>query len=107
MSHPCDPALKPALLDLSFDGCIRTKNHRHMRTERFFTDPNLPFAELRYSRASTVAFKPHMHQTLSIGAVEEGEVIYSVGGKEARLVPGALAVVNPETRENIGTSIHI
>ena len=68
-----------------------------MRTERFFKDPNLPIAELRYSRASNVAFKPHMHHTLSIGAVEEGEVIYTVGGKEARLVPGTLAFVNPET----------
>ncbi len=68
-----------------------------MRTERFFKNPNLPFAELRYSRASTAAFKPHMHQSLSIGAVDEGEVIYTVDGQEARLAPGALAVVNPET----------
>ncbi len=67
-----------------------------MRTERFFKDPNLPFAELRHSRASTAAFKPHMHQTLSIGAVEAGEVLYTVSGQEARLATGALAVVNPE-----------
>ena len=38
-----------------------------------------------------------MHQALSIGAVDEGEVIYRVAGQEARLAPGALAVVNPET----------
>ncbi len=68
-----------------------------MRSEQFFTNPALPYAELRYSRASTAAFKPHMHQTLSIGAVDEGEVIYTVNGEAARLVPGALAVVNPET----------
>ncbi len=68
-----------------------------MQSDRFFRHPDLPFAELRYSQTSTAAFKPHMHRTLSIGAVDQGEVIYTVNGKEARLVPGALAVVNPET----------
>lgn len=68
-----------------------------MRSERFFVNPNLPFVELRYSQASTASFKPHMHRTLSIGAVDEGEVIYTVTGKAARLAPGTLAVVNPET----------
>ncbi len=68
-----------------------------MRSDRFFKHPDLPFAELRHSQASTAAFKPHMHQTLSIGAVDQGEVIYTVNGKAARLAPGALAVVNPDT----------
>ena len=68
-----------------------------MRSERFFKNPDLPFAELRCSRASTAAFKPHMHQTLSIGAVDEGKVLYTVNGEEAILAPGALLVINPET----------
>ncbi len=68
-----------------------------MRNDRFLKNPDLPFAELRYSRASKAAFKPHMHQSLSIGAVDEGAVVYTVDGKEARLVPGALSIVNPET----------
>ena len=66
-----------------------------MHTERFFKNPKLPIAELRCSRASAAAFKPHMHQTFSIGAVEEGEVIYTVDGNEARLAPGALAGRQP------------
>lgn len=68
-----------------------------MRNERFFIHPNLPFAELRHSRSSTAAFKPHMLQSLSIGAVDEGEVVYTIDGQAARLAPGALSVVNPET----------
>jgi AraC-like DNA-binding protein len=38
-----------------------------------------------------------MHQTLSIGAVRKGEVLYDVKGKKAKLAPGSLVVFNPET----------
>lgn len=68
-----------------------------MRSERFFKSNLLPFAEVRYSRGSTAPFKLHMHRTLSIGAVDQGEVLYNVCGKEALLAPGSLAVMNPET----------
>lgn len=57
----------------------------------------MPFAEVRYSRGSTAPFKPHMHRTLSIGAVDEGEVLYSVSDNKAVLAPGSLAIMNPET----------
>lgn len=68
-----------------------------MRSERFYKNHLLDFAELRYSRHSTVPFKPHMHHTLSIGAVDQGEVLYTVNREEARLAPGSLIVINPET----------
>ena len=68
-----------------------------MRSERFFKNDLLPFVEVRYSRDSTVPFKPHMHQTLSIGAVDQGEVFYNVSDKKAILPPGSLAIINPET----------
>ena len=68
-----------------------------MRSERFFKNELLPFAEVRYSRGSSDPFKPHLHRTMSIGAVDQGEVHYRVGGDEAVLVPGSLAVINPET----------
>ena len=73
-----------------------------MRTEGFFKDPNLPIAELRYSRASNVAFKPHMHHTLSIGAVEEGEVIYTVGGKELLYAPPRCRLVLSRAAVRVG-----
>lgn len=68
-----------------------------MRNDRFFKNSLLPYAEIRHSRGSTVPFKSHLHKTLSIGAVEQGEVYYSVQGEEAPLTQGSLAVVNPET----------
>jgi AraC-like DNA-binding protein len=68
-----------------------------MPQERFFTDPRLPFAECRSSRQSTRTFKPHMHQCFSIGAVEQGEILYRVEDRNYRLRPGGLALVNPET----------
>ncbi len=68
-----------------------------MRNERFFKNSLLPFAEVRYTRDSKAPFKPHMHLTLSIGAVDQGEVLYSVSGKKSVLTAGSLAVMNPET----------
>ncbi len=67
-----------------------------MRKEKFFKDNNLPFVEARYSEGSREPFKMHLHRTLSIGAIDKGRVIYQVGGKEAALVPGSLAIMNPE-----------
>ena len=68
-----------------------------MRNEHFLQKHALPFAELRYTRGSTAHFKPHMHHTLGIGAVEEGEVLYHVNGDKSLLRPGSLVIINPET----------
>ena len=68
-----------------------------MRSDLFYKNHFLPFAELRFSRSSTAPFKPHMHKTLSVGAVHKGEVLYNVNGKKAVLAPGSLVVINPET----------
>ena len=68
-----------------------------MRSDLFYKNHLLPFAELRFSRSSTASFKPHIHQTLGIGAVNKGEVLYDVDGEKAILAPGSLVVINPET----------
>jgi AraC-like DNA-binding protein len=68
-----------------------------MSDEHFFKHPNLPFAELRYSINSGRYYKSHMHKTFSVGAINQGEVIYQVEGKMAKLQPGSLALINPET----------
>lgn len=57
----------------------------------------LPFAECRYSKNSGRHYKSHMHKTLSVGAIDQGEVIYQVEGKMVNLQPGSLALINPET----------
>lgn len=64
--------------------------------ERFFKDSRLPFAECRYTKGSVRVFKPHMHRMFSIGAVDRGRVRYEVGGEEAVLEVGALALIGPE-----------
>jgi AraC-like DNA-binding protein len=63
----------------------------------FLKHPKLPFVECRYSTNSGRHYKPHMHKTFCVGAVDQGEVIYQVGEKRARLQPGNLALINPET----------
>lgn len=68
-----------------------------MSDEKFFKHPQLPFAECRYSINSGRHYKSHMHKTFSVGAIDQGEVIYQVEGKVAKLLPGSLALINPET----------
>jgi len=67
-----------------------------MSEEVFFKHPELPFVECRYSTNSERHYKPHIHKTLSIGAIVQGEVRYQVGEKVAKLKPGSLALINPE-----------
>lgn len=68
-----------------------------MNNERFFKDPRLPFAECRRSTASTRSFKPHLHRTFSIGAIDSGQADYRVGDQQILLSPGSLTLVNPDT----------
>ena len=63
----------------------------------FFKHPSLPFVECRYSTDSERQYKPHMHKTFCVGAVVHGEVNFQVDGKGAKLQPGRLALINPET----------
>jgi len=67
-----------------------------MSKEYFFKHPSLPFAECRYSKNSGRHYKPHMHKTFSIGAINKGEVIYKVEGETMKLQPGTLTLINPE-----------
>lgn len=67
-----------------------------MQNEKFFRDDLLPFAEVRYSQGSKRPFKPHLHRTLSIGAVDRGRVLYQVLEEKAVLLPGSLAIVSPD-----------
>ena len=71
-----------------------------MKSERFFKDDRLPFAEGRYSQDSRRLFRPHMHRSFSIGAVERGDVFYQVENHQIHLKPGALTLINPETRHS-------
>jgi AraC-like DNA-binding protein len=67
-----------------------------MSSEKFFKDKRLPFVECRYSSSSIRTFKTHLHRTFCVGVVDRGRVEYVVGGREAVLSAGALALINPE-----------
>jgi AraC-like DNA-binding protein len=74
-----------------------------MHEEIFFQDPDLPFAEARYSKNSKRDFKPHIHTTLSIGVIDRGSVQYGIGQESGSLCPGSLLLVNPETQHFCNT----
>ncbi len=67
-----------------------------MSDDHFFKHPALPFAECRYSKNSGRHYKSHIHKAFSIGAIDQGAVIYQVEGQTAKLQPGSLALINPE-----------
>lgn len=67
-----------------------------MSNEHFFKHSALPFVECRYSKESERHYKPHIHKTFSIGAIDQGEVIYQIEGRMEKLQPGTLALINPE-----------
>jgi len=64
--------------------------------ERFFKDSKIPYAEFRYTLRSSKVFKPHLHKRLSIGAVDQGQVLFHIGNDDYILKPGALALINPD-----------
>ena len=55
----------------------------------------LPFAEIRRSSESSRLYKPHIHPSFVIGAIDRGSVLYRIGGREAVLSTGSLALINP------------
>jgi hypothetical protein len=74
-----------------------SRSVKTVNRERFFKDQRLPFVEGRYSQNSRRLFKPHMHRSFCIGAVDQGDVFYQVEGQSVHLKPGALTLINPET----------
>lgn len=62
----------------------------------FFKDERLPFVETRYVTNSNLYYHEHFHDTLSIGAVENGEVTYRCQAKNYLLRPNKLALLNPQ-----------
>ncbi len=65
-------------------------------SDEHFLKQSLPFTECRYSKNSSRQYKLHMHKTFSVGAIDQGEVIYQIEGKMVKLQPGSLALINPE-----------
>lgn len=75
--------------------------------ENFFIDPKIPYAELRYTVQSNRVFKPHLHERISIGAVAQGQVIFTCSGDNHILKPGSLALINPEIMHSCNTGANL
>ncbi len=66
-----------------------------IKKEIFFKSDNMPYLEARFVENSANHYRKHFHKTVSIGAIEEGEVAFSYQQELGRLKCGELVVINP------------
>ena len=62
-------------------------------THHFWRSPALPFVESRRASDSAACYAPHSHSTLSIGAVDSGESVFSRNGQRQKLVRGDVVLI--------------
>jgi AraC-like DNA-binding protein len=62
----------------------------------YFKDPSMPYIEVRYVLHSAKHYKPHFHDTFSLGVIEEGEVEFFHDDQRSNLRTGELIAFNPE-----------
>ena len=62
---------------------------------KFFKSRYLPYLEARFVKNSANHYHKHFHNTLSIGAIEEGKVSFSHLQENRMLYPDELVVINP------------
>lgn len=65
-------------------------------THAFWTDAELPFIELRYTRHSGESYKEHWHSHFCVGAVTEGVVSTTIRDRRYLASPGSLVLISPE-----------
>lgn len=61
----------------------------------FFKDDKLPYIEARYDRVSDACYIKHSHDTISIGANEDGSTELNCKNIVSRLDTGSLLLINP------------
>lgn len=62
-------------------------------THHFWRSPALPFVESRRASDSAACYALHSHSTLSIGAVDDGESVFSRNGQRQKLVRGDVVLI--------------
>ena len=62
-------------------------------THHFWRSSALPFVESRRASDSAACYAPHSHSTLSIGAVDGGESVFSRNGQRQKLVCGDVVLI--------------
>ncbi len=71
------------------------KNDKKLFSWDYFKSDELPFVEARYCANSKRHYEKHFHESLSVGAVEEGEIAYICKEKEYILLPNQLSIIEP------------
>ena len=69
---------------------------------RFFNSEHMTFAHWEIE-ADSADLHEHHHVQEEVWNVVEGEIVLSIDGREARLGPGAAAVVPPNTPHSVRT----
>jgi len=64
-------------------------------SNNFWRSDEQPYIEIRRTDMSNVAYKPHAHDHLSIGAVDGGETVMNCCGKDSVVSEGAMVFFNP------------
>ncbi|QEM67494.1 AraC family transcriptional regulator [Geobacter sp. FeAm09] len=65
-------------------------------THTFWSDPALPFVNMRRTLGSVEAYTAHSHPEFCVGAVTEGVTLTTVRGTTHALFPGSLVLIAPE-----------
>ena len=65
-------------------------------THAFWTDAEVPFVELRFTRHSGESYKEHCHRQFCVGAVTEGVVLTTIRERSYAASPGSLVLIRPE-----------
>ena len=60
---------------------------------RFWRSSALPFVESRCANDSAACYAPHSHATLSLGAVDDGQSVFSRDGQRQRLSRGDMVLI--------------
>ena len=63
----------------------------------FFKNFQIPYIECRYTTDSKLHYKPHLHNSLSIGMVIDGNTNFTLQNNSYLLTPEFLAVINPNS----------
>ena len=61
---------------------------------KFFKSSHLPYLEARFVKNSANHYHKHFHNTLSIGAIEEGKVSFTYQQESTMLYLNELVVIN-------------
>lgn len=62
-------------------------------TMHFWRDPDLPFLEGRRATGSLSCYAPHTHPTFSIGIVDAGHSVFTLGESSTPIAPGDVVLV--------------